>query len=83
MAIRLLDNFVSVSEFSQGKANRIFKDVAENNAEYVVVKNNKPTAVVLSVEEYQNTKDTVERLETYIKELEKKFSEEKFSKENG
>ena len=45
MSINLVNNFVSVSEFSQGKANKIFNDVAENHQEYLVMKNNKPTAV--------------------------------------
>lgn len=66
MSFSLTDHFVSVSEFSQGKANRIFNDVANNNQEYVVVKNNKPTAVVLSVEEYQKLNDRLKRLEAYV-----------------
>lgn len=69
MSFSLTDHFVSVSEFSQGKANRIFNDVATNNQEYVVVKNNKPTAVVLSVEEYQKLNDRLKRLEAYAEQM--------------
>lgn len=69
MSISLVNNFVSVSEFSQGKANRIFNDVANNNQEYVVVKNNKPTAVVISVEEYQKLNDRLKRLEAYAEKM--------------
>lgn len=71
MSFSLVDHFVSVSEFSQGKANRIFNDVANNNQEYVVVKNNKPTAVVLSVEEYQKLNDRLKRLEAYVEQMDK------------
>lgn len=71
MSFSLTDHFVSVSEFSQGKANRIFNDVANNNQEYVVVKNNKPTAVVLSVEEYQKLNDRLKRLEAYAEKMDK------------
>lgn len=71
MSIDLVNNFVSVSEFSQGKANRIFNDVAANHQEYVVVKNNKPTAVVISVEEYQKMNDRIKRLEAYAEKMEK------------
>jgi hypothetical protein len=42
----LTEKLVTVSDFSQGKASRIFTDVAENNNEYIVLKNNQPTAVV-------------------------------------
>lgn len=71
MSFSLTDHFVSVSEFSQRKANRIFNDVANNNQEYVVVKNNKPTAVVLSVEKYQKLNDRLKRLEAYVEQMDK------------
>lgn len=71
MSFSLTDHFVSVSEFSQGKANRIFNDVANNNQEYVVVKNNKPIAVVLPVEEYQKLNDRLKRLEAYVEQMDK------------
>ena len=45
----LADRLVSISDFSQGKAGKIFNDVAENNTEYIVLKNNQPTAVCLRV----------------------------------
>ncbi|MCI5730952.1 MAG: type II toxin-antitoxin system Phd/YefM family antitoxin [Eubacterium sp.] len=72
MSINLVNNFVSVSEFSQGKANKIFNDVAENHQEYLVMKNNKPTAVVISVEEYQKMTDQIKRLEAYAELIERK-----------
>lgn len=34
------DKLVSVSDFSQGKAGKIFNDVAEFDKEYIVLKNN-------------------------------------------
>lgn len=69
MNISLVNNFVSVSEFSQGKANKIFNDVYNNNQEYVVVKNNKPTAVVLSVEEFEKMNKKIERLEAFAEKM--------------
>ena len=67
--ISLLNNFVSVSDFSQGKANKIFKDVSENDKEYIVLKNNKPAAVVLSVSEYEKKNERIKRLETIVEKI--------------
>ena len=63
------DKLVSISEFSQGKAGKIFADVAGNNNEYIVLKNNQPTAVVLSVDNYRNMQEKAaeyDRLMAYL-----------------
>ena len=67
--VSLLNHFVSVSEFSQGKANKIFKDVSENDQEYIVLKNNKPAAVVLSVTEYEKKNQRIKRLEAIVEKI--------------
>lgn len=43
----MTEKLISISEFSQGKAGKIFTDVAKNRSEYIVLKNNQPTAVVV------------------------------------
>jgi len=63
------EKLVSISEFSQGKAGKIFADVATNNHEYIVLKNNQPTAVVLSVEDYRKMQEQVtayEKMAEYL-----------------
>ena len=60
------EQLVSISDFSQGKAGKIFTDVAENNREYIVLKNNQPTAVVISVEEYKDTQRRLARFEKFL-----------------
>lgn len=60
------EKLVSISEFSQGKAGKIFADVAGNNNEYIVLKNNQPTAVVLSVEEYRRMQENVTEYDTLM-----------------
>lgn len=67
--VSLLNHFVSVSDFSQGKANKIFKDVSENDQEYVVLKNNKPAAVVVSVSEYEKKNERIKRLEAVVEKI--------------
>jgi len=64
------ERLVPVSDFSQGKAGKIFSDVAENNKEYIVLKNNQPTAVLLSVKEYKETQEKLARLETLLEKIE-------------
>lgn len=66
----LTERLVPISDFSQGKAGKIFSDVAENNNEYIVLKNNQPTAVLLSVKEYRNTQEKIAKLETILEKIE-------------
>ncbi len=73
MSMALVDfteRLVPVSDFSQGKAGKIFSDVAENNNEYIVLKNNQPTAVLLSVKEYKETQEKLAKLETLLEKIE-------------
>ncbi len=64
------ERLVPISDFSQGKAGKIFTDVAENNNEYIVLKNNQPTAVLLSVQEYRETQKKVAKLEKLLETVE-------------
>lgn len=64
------EKLVPVSDFSQGKAGKIFNDVAENNSEYIVLKNNQPTAVVVSVKDYIDSQKKISKLEKLLDELE-------------
>lgn len=66
----LTERLVPISDFSQGKAGKIFNDVAENNNEYIVLKNNQPTAVLVSVSEYRDTQKKVAMLEKLLEKIE-------------
>lgn len=66
----LTERLVSISDFSQGKAGKIFNDVAKNNNEYIVLKNNQPTAVLMSVKEYRNTQQKISELERFQEKIE-------------
>ncbi|MDE5698205.1 MAG: type II toxin-antitoxin system Phd/YefM family antitoxin [Lachnospiraceae bacterium] len=73
MGVTLLDlteRLVPISDFSQGKAGKIFNDVAENNNEYIILKNNQPTAVLLSVKEYREIQEKSARLEELLEKIE-------------
>lgn len=64
------EKLVPISDFSQGKSGKIFTDVADNNSEYIVLKNNQPIAVVVSVQEYKDTQAKVARLEKILEKVE-------------
>jgi prevent-host-death family protein len=65
----LIDRLISISDFSKGKTSHIFDDVKINNVEYIILKNNQPTAVLMSIENYKQIKklqEFFEKLETQI-----------------
>lgn len=64
------ERLVPISDFSQGKAGKIFSDVAENNNEYIVLKNNQPIAVLVSVNEYRDTQKKVAKVEELLEKIE-------------
>lgn len=66
----LTERLVPISDFSQGKAGKIFSDVAENNNEYIILKNNQPTAVLLSIKEYREIQEKSARLEELLEKIE-------------
>lgn len=47
-----LEHIISVSELGRGKASKVISDVECNKEQYIVVKNNKPQAIIMSIEEY-------------------------------
>ena len=57
------EKLVSISDFSQGKAGKIFNDVSKNQTEYIVLKNNQPMAVVMPIEVYKLTQHRLEQYE--------------------
>ncbi len=61
---------VSVSDLSNGKAGKIFTDVQENNSEYLILKNNRPAAVLLSLKEYESLSGKSEKLDTLMEMVE-------------
>ncbi len=64
--LALTERLVSISDFSQGKAGKIFSDVAENDKEYIVLKNNQPIALLLSIKEYRKIQEKIWRMEKLL-----------------
>ena len=68
--VEFTEKLVSISDFSQGKAGKIFSDISENNNEYIVLKNNQPIAVVMSIKEYTETQRKISLLEEILEKFE-------------
>jgi len=71
MTYRLQDDFVSVSDFSQGKANKIFNEVQSEGKDFIVMKNNKPSAVIMPVDKYNALVEQIRRISSYRSMLKK------------
>lgn len=49
---KVFDCMISVSELGRGQASRVIQSIEEDGNPYIVVKNNKPQAVIISVNDY-------------------------------
>ena len=70
----VLDSLVPISQFNQGKASKIF-DRLKEQPHLIVIKNNKPAGVIISMEEYQKLID-IEIDEMLYDEAKARLSEE-------
>lgn len=68
--LALTECLVSISDFSQGKAGKIFSEVAKNNKEYIVLKNNQPIAVLLSIKEYREIQEKIWKIQKRLEKTE-------------
>jgi prevent-host-death family protein len=67
--LKFAEHLVSISEFSKGKTSKIFDDVKKNNTEYIVLKNNQPTAIVVSVESYKQLVKKSAKMEALLEKI--------------
>lgn len=68
--LKFTESLVSISEFSKGKTSKIFDDVKNKNTEYIVLKNNQPTAIVVSVKSYRELVRKASRMEALLEKIE-------------
>lgn len=67
----MLNSIVPISRFNKGEANKIFNEV--NNSGYkIVIKNNKPTCVLITPEKYAEMMETIEDYKLFV-EAEKRM----------
>jgi PHD/YefM family antitoxin component YafN of YafNO toxin-antitoxin module len=61
----LINSIVPISRFNKGEANKIFEEVTQNGYK-IVVKNNKPTCVLINPETYQEMVEVIENYYLYV-----------------
>ncbi|KUO60503.1 MAG: prevent-host-death protein [Gracilibacter sp. BRH_c7a] len=49
---KVFDCMISVSELGRGQASKVIQAIEEDGNPYIVVKNNKPQAVIISINDY-------------------------------
>ncbi|MBP3359307.1 MAG: type II toxin-antitoxin system Phd/YefM family antitoxin [Clostridia bacterium] len=68
--LNFTQHLVSISDFSRGKTSQLFDDVKNNNTEYVVLKNNQPTAMVISLDMYKTLVEKAMKMEQLLDRIE-------------
>lgn len=68
--LNFTQHLVPISDFSRGKTAQLFDDVKNNNTEYVVLKNNQPTAMVISMDSYKNLVEKAVKMERILDKIE-------------
>ena len=61
----MLNALVPISRFNKGEANKIFEEV-DTTGFKIVVKNNKPTCVLITPEKYEEMMETIENYHLYL-----------------
>ena len=65
-----VEKLIPISDFSRGKTAKIFDDVKNNNTEYIVLKNNQPTALLISLDSYRELFEKASKLERLLDKIE-------------
>lgn len=69
----VVDHLIPISYFSKGKTSIVINDIVENNCKYVILKNNQPKAVLISIKEFKEMNEKMEefhRVQEIIKKME-------------
>lgn len=70
--LKIAESLVPISDFSKGKTSRIFDNVQNHNSEYIVLKNNKPAAVVVPMDTYKEVAEKAYRFDMLLEQLEER-----------
>jgi len=66
----VVDSIISITDLSRGKVSKVVQNVVEEGREYIIVKNNEPQAVLISVNDYTQLMNDHERVKHLEEELE-------------
>ena len=68
--VEMMGHLVPISDFSKGKTAKIFNDIKKNRSDYIVLKNNQPSAVLMSVENYSEMITKARKMEALLEKIE-------------
>ena len=60
---------ISVSAFSKGQTSEVIEKVAEKNQKYVILKNNRPKAVLISLKDFRDIAAKAEKYEALVEKM--------------
>jgi len=60
---RIIKALISVSDLGRGGASKIINEVEEKKSHFIVIKNNKPKAVIVPMEDYIQYNEVMEDME--------------------
>ncbi|OZG66209.1 prevent-host-death family protein [Bifidobacterium hapali] len=69
-SVSLLDHLIPVSEFNHGGASKAFNSVSDGNP-LIVLKNNKPSVVIISPNDYRKLTEAQEDFALYLEAKER------------
>lgn len=73
----MLNSIIPISRFNKGEAGKIFNEVNDSGIK-IVVKNNKPTCVLITPEKYEEIMEIIEDYKLFVEaEKRMKFAKEK------
>lgn len=62
--------FLAHGVLNNGGAGKIFLDLQKNNSEYIILKNDRPAAVLLSMDKYEKLAEKSEKLDALMEVVE-------------
>lgn len=68
--VEVVEHLIPISAFSKGQTAKVIEEVAETNAQYIILKNNQPKAMLISLEQFKNIADKAEKFEALMEKVE-------------
>lgn len=68
--VDMAEHLVPISDFSKGKTAKVIEKVAESDQKYVILKNNQPKAMLVSLKHFKDIAQKAEKFETLIEKIE-------------
>lgn len=68
--VDVVDHLIPISAFSKGQTAKVIEEVAETNAKYIILKNNQPKAMLISLDHFKEMTQKAEKFESLMEKIE-------------